>query len=48
MLIIRKQKFVQGDIGRLLRDLRLRQVHQNDIYSNHIGALSVENDALRV
>ncbi|CAK4198095.1 unnamed protein product [Aphanomyces euteiches] len=48
LLILQKQKFGRGDALRLIHGMTLRRVHENDVYSNHIGVLSGDNDALRV
>ncbi|KAF0717327.1 Aste57867_2358 [Aphanomyces stellatus] len=48
LLVLQKQKFVRGDTLRLVHGMTLRRVHSNDVYSNHIGVVSGDNDALRV
>ncbi|OQS06753.1 scavenger mRNA-decapping enzyme DcpS [Thraustotheca clavata] len=48
LLVLRKQKFAAGDTCRILSNLTLRQIHENDVYSNHIGVFSSDNDALHV
>jgi hypothetical protein len=48
LLILQTQKFAQGNATRLLQGLHLRQVHANDVYSNHIGVFSGNHDAFRV
>ncbi|ETV98798.1 hypothetical protein, variant [Aphanomyces invadans] len=48
LLVLQKQKFGRGDALRLIRSMTLRRMHENDVYSNHIGVLSGDNDALRV
>ncbi|RHY36614.1 hypothetical protein DYB34_005430 [Aphanomyces astaci] len=48
LLVLQKQKFGRGDALGLIHGLTLRRTHENDVYSNHIGVLSGDNDALRV
>ncbi|RHY32393.1 hypothetical protein DYB32_002620 [Aphanomyces invadans] len=48
LLVLQKQKFGRGDALRLIRSMTLRRMHENDVYSNHIGVLSGDIDALRV
>ncbi|KDO27019.1 hypothetical protein SPRG_07731 [Saprolegnia parasitica CBS 223.65] len=48
LLVLQKQKFAAGDACQILANLSLKQIHANDVYSNHIGVLSGDNDALRV
>ncbi|OQR89347.1 scavenger mRNA-decapping enzyme DcpS [Achlya hypogyna] len=48
LLVLQKQKFVAGDACQIIANLSLHKIHENDVYSNHVGVLSGENDALRV